>query len=66
MIIPLTFVKIILILILGLMIGISNIGGLGGGLIAIPYLSFIFKYPTKSATDIAYIFILFGGLGNYL
>ena len=66
MVMVLSFLNAFFLLILAVMVGISNMGGLGGGLIAVPYLSFFLSYPTKDAVDIAYIFILFGGIGNYL
>jgi len=46
------------------MVGISNAAGMGGGAIAVPCLLLFFNYEPKEAINIAYIYVLFGGLGN--
>ena len=47
MVIIFSILNVVFLLILTVMVGISNMGGLGGGLIAVPYLSFFLSYTTK-------------------
>lgn len=66
MILPLDLGKCLLLVLMTSLIGVSNAAGLGGGGMAVPLLIFLFSYETKAATDMAYIFVFWGGLGNFL
>jgi len=64
MIFPLDYSKICYLILMTTMVGISNAAGMGGGAIAVPCLLLFFNYEPKEAINIAYIYVLFGGLGN--
>jgi len=48
------------------MTGLSNSGGLGWGGIVSPLMILLFDIKTNYAINIAYIFVFWGGLGNFL
>ena len=52
------------LVIITVLVGISNSGGLGGGGVAVPCLLLFFDADPKEAIDIAYIYIFFGAIGN--
>lgn len=53
----------LLILLLG---GLANAGGLGGGALMIPILLIIFNYDSTKAVMTAYVIVFGGAFGNFI
>ena len=53
-------------IILCVLIGLANAGGLGGGPILLPILIGLFHYSQKKSTKIIYVMLFGGSLANYL
>ncbi|KAL4466080.1 hypothetical protein ABPG74_004317 [Tetrahymena malaccensis] len=51
--------QVIVYILIPFVIGVSNVGGLGGGIIKVPLITVMLNYPSKIATFISYC-ILFG------
>ncbi|EAR87544.2 sulfite exporter TauE/SafE (macronuclear) [Tetrahymena thermophila SB210] len=51
--------QVIVYILIPFIIGVSNVGGLGGGIIKVPLITVMLNYPSKVATFISYC-ILFG------
>ncbi len=67
MILPLDFTKTLYLMLTGFIVGLANAGGLGGGgAVSVPLLIILFGYETKYAIGLGYIFVFWGGMGNYL
>ena len=68
---PLTTREILGFILLGLVIGLANAGGIGGGYIIIksaiivPILQSVFLYNLKKSIYIGFVTILAGAFGNY-
>ncbi len=43
---------------IAIIIGIANVGGLGGGIVKVPILVLMLNYDTKTSTRLAYPIIL--------
>lgn len=60
---PLTWIKYCF---LGLLVGLAQAGGIGGGPIISPVMMFLLGCPSKKAIWNTYIMLLGGSLGNFL
>lgn len=58
---PPNFLQAITYILLPIIIGIANVGGLGGGVVKVPMIMLMLNYPLKIATYMAYC-IMFGSV----
>jgi len=58
--------EIVGVCVLGIVIGLANGGGIGGGPVIVPVLQTVFLYDLKMSIYIGFVTILAGALGNYL
>ena len=57
----------ILIVIFSLAVGIiSGLLGVGGGVLVVPFMTYVLKYPTKSAAGSSHLIISFSALAGIL
>lgn len=59
-----TLYEILGILVLMLIVGFSNAGGVGGGFLITPVIYFIFNYNVHKSIFNSYLTILGGSIGN--
>ncbi|EGR33919.1 hypothetical protein IMG5_031030 [Ichthyophthirius multifiliis] len=63
---PPSIIDIIAYVLLPILVGIGNVGGLGGGIIKVPLLMILMNYQQRKATFISYCIVLGGCLANSL
>lgn len=67
MILPLDSTKVLYLMISCFIVGLANAAGLGGGgSVSVPLLIVFFGYETKYAIGLGYVFVFWGGMGNFI
>jgi uncharacterized protein len=65
--ISLSTAKYILIVFFSIVVGvISGLLGVGGGILIVPFMTYILKYPTKSAAGSSHLIISFSALAGII
>jgi uncharacterized membrane protein YfcA len=61
---PVLWEEIVGSVVIIVIIGLSNAGGLGGGFLVIPFVFWIFNYSLDATINNTYLLVLGGSLGN--
>ena len=62
---PMTTREIIGSIIIAIIVGLANAGGMGGGPVMVPLIIGFFNYSLKTGVMISYLLVCGGALGNY-
>jgi len=60
------WLEIFAYMLIPIVVGVSNVGGIGGGIVKIPILVLILNYSQKYATNLSYPITLGGVIANVI